>query len=240
MDETKIIEAAARSPVVEKTYDDALSPGLKELGKVGSDLIKTARLFLAPLQIAAAYQDRLERFLRELNERVPEERRIEVAAEIAGPALESMRYLDEQSALWKLFKELLFKASDRASVELVHPAFLQIIKQLTRDEAHLLFRLQKGEFQVVDTLDLNKETNRFENRTIELSAIPEDELEVKGAMSIYHAHLESLSLVEWPITRQDPIMENGVQLGVRRYSKISLTEFGRLFVAACVPPDYIE
>ncbi|HDV4014934.1 TPA: hypothetical protein RH283_004456, partial [Escherichia coli] len=118
MDNGEIVSKVIDSKVVENTYNDALSPGLKELGKVGVDLAKTARLLLAPLQIAATFQDRLERFLREMNERVPESRRIEVAPEISGPAIESMRFLDESNALWGLFKEILFKSADQKYVEL--------------------------------------------------------------------------------------------------------------------------
>ncbi len=137
MNELEVIGQVLESKVTAKAYDDVASPGFKELGKVGSDLVKTARLFLAPLQIAAAFQDRLERFLRELNERVPEERRIEVPPEISGPAIDSMRFLDENTALWEMFKELLVKSADRDSVGFVHPSFVHIVKQLTRDEAFM-------------------------------------------------------------------------------------------------------
>jgi len=44
-----------------KAYDDALSGPAQQLGKFGTDALKTARLILAPLQIAAAFQDRLEK-----------------------------------------------------------------------------------------------------------------------------------------------------------------------------------
>lgn len=237
MNEVEVVGKALESKVAEKVYDDTASPGFKELGKVGADVVKTARLLLAPLQIAATFQDRFERFLRELNERVPEARRIEVAPEISGPALESMRYLDEKSVLWDLFKEILFKASDQDLVGLVHPSFIQIVKQLTRDEAHILFRLKDTDFKVVDRMDLNRASNRFENLKVESSTIPEGELINPGAVNIYYSHLDSLSLVQWPITKQDPIMAGGTQTGIRRYSTIQLTDFGRLFVSACSRPS---
>ncbi len=43
---------------INKLYDDALSPSVKQLGKLGEDAMKTARLILAPLQLTAAWQDR--------------------------------------------------------------------------------------------------------------------------------------------------------------------------------------
>jgi hypothetical protein len=236
MDGTDVIMKALDSKAVEKVYEDALSPGFKELGKVGSDLAKTARLLLAPFQIAASFQDRLERFLRELNERVPEERRVEVAAEISGPALDSMRYIEETSALWDLFKEILFKASDKEGAMLVHPSFVHIIKQLTRDEAFILFKLKDGDFKVVDQQDLNA-NNQFVNHRELSSTIPKAELLCPEAWDIYYAHLESLSLISWPVTKQTPILEQGRQTANKRDSVVSLTNFGKLFVAACTPPN---
>jgi hypothetical protein len=240
VNEIEIAGKVLESKVVEKVYDDAASPGFRELGKVGVDVVKTARLILAPLQIAATFQDRFERFLRELNERVPEDRRIEVVPEIAGPALESMRYLNEGSALWDMFREILFKASDKNFTELVHPAFVQIVRQLTRDEAYMLYKLKSTNFQIVDRMDLNRTLNRFDNLKIESSTIPESELLIPSSMNVYYAHLQSLSLVQWPVTKQDPIMMGNTQTGIRRHSTIELTDFGRLFVSACLPPNGID
>ncbi|GHU11854.1 hypothetical protein FACS1894185_5750 [Betaproteobacteria bacterium] len=237
------IEAAGKvlaTKVVEKTYDDAVSPGFKELGKVSADLVKTARLILAPLQIAATFQDRFERFLQKQKDRIPEARQIEVVPEVSGPALESMRYLDEESALWGMFEEILLKASDKELVGLVHPAFVQIIKQLTRDEAFILYKLKNSDFNIVDRMDLNNSLNRFENLVVESSTIPNRELLNPDSVNVYYAHLESLSLVTWPITKHDPIIVSNTQTGIRRHSTMQLTDFGRLFVSACIPPSGIE
>ncbi|CNI25293.1 Abi-alpha family protein [Yersinia intermedia] len=236
MDNGEIVSKVIDSKVVENAYNDSLSPGLKELSKVGVDLAKTARLLLAPLQIAATFQDRLERFLFEMNERVPESRRIEVAPEISGPAIESMRFLDESNTLWGLFKEVLFKSADEKYVDLVHPSFVQIIKQLTRDEAYLLIKLEVDSFYIIDIMDYNSQLNKFLNKKTISSTIPSNELLSPDSMNIYYPHLESLSLITWPVTKQEPLYSNGIQIGVRRYSQIHLTDFGRLFVSACLPP----
>lgn len=231
-----VVKAALESKVTEKAYDDVLSPGLKEIGKLGQSTAKTARLLLAPLQIAATFQDRFEQFLEKLGNRVPEERRLDVAPEISGPAIEAMRYIDDGTALWEMFSELLIKSADRDFVALVHPSFVHIVKQLTRDEALLLEKLRTQDFKITDTMSLNRIANRFENRIIENSTIPKHELMNPDAIDIYYSHLESLSLVRWPVTKQDPIMQGGVQAGIRRHSTIHLTEFGRLFVQACTTP----
>lgn len=234
-DISEVAGKALESKVIEKAYDDGVSPAFKELGKIGADLAKTARLILAPFQLTASFQDRLEAFLRNLNARVQEENRVSIPAEIAGPAFESMRYLEEESTLWKMFEELLIKSADKNSIYVAHPSFVHIIKQLTRDEAYILYKLTQSDFEITDTLDLNKALNRFENLKVERSTIPESELISPASVSIYYAHLESLSLVSWPVLKQDPIHAGGTQTGIRRHSKIQLTEFGKLFVKACMP-----
>src|SRR5947208_2257652 len=52
------IEKLLPVKVVENLYDDVASAPAKEVSKVAVDLVKTARLFLAPIQLAAAFQDR--------------------------------------------------------------------------------------------------------------------------------------------------------------------------------------
>jgi len=222
--------------VIEKAYDDAVSPAAREAGKVAADIVRTARLLLAPFQLAAAFQDRFERVIERIRTRVPEEKQVAPPGEVIGPAVRQMQYLDEENPLWKMFEELLTRAVDADSTERVHPSFAHLIAQLSRDEAVILYKLRGDKaFSVVDTMDYHKGTNRFFNRKFEHSTIPTQDLQHSRQMDMYYSHLESLNLVTWPIERQEPIMQGLEQTGVRRYSTMRLTEFGRLFVSVCVP-----
>jgi hypothetical protein len=225
-----------------KVYDDALSGPAKEIGKLGTDVVKTARLLLAPLQYGAAYQDRLERACERISKRVPEERRIEPPLEIVGPALDRLQYLRENSELWDMFEEVLTKSVDTEAQANIHPAFSHIISSLSRDEAWMLFRLRDNSFAVVDYLDYNRAENKFTNRVIEKSELPNNELFLPDQMDLFYSHLESLNLVAWPVEKQDPVfvVPNGLQTGLRRHSKVMLTEFGKLFVKACIPTEGFE
>ena len=71
----------------------------------------------------------------------------------------------------------------------------------------------------------------------EQNTLPTTELHAPNRIDLYYSHLESLSLVTWPVDRQDPILNNGVQTGIRRFSTLKLTDFGRLFVEACIPAE---
>lgn len=230
------IEKLLPANVIEKAYDDTVSPAARELSKIAVDIVKTGRLLLAPFQLTAALQERLERAIERIAKRVPEDRRIEAPAEIVGPSLEQMKYLDETNPLWQMFEELLTQSVDAAKIAKVHPSFAQLIMQLSRDEAVLLSGLRKHKFAVVDTLDYIKKENRFENRTVESSDIPESDLWGPDRITLYSSHLISLNLIEWPVEKQEPILDSsGSQTGIRRHSAMQLSEFGRLFVDACIP-----
>jgi Abortive infection alpha len=159
-----------------KVYDDALSGPAKEIGKLGTDVVKTTRFLLAGLQYLAAYQDRLERACERISKRVPDERRVEAPLEIVGPTLEKLQYAREGSELWDMFEEILTKSVDSASQASIHPSFSHIISLLGRDEAWILYRLRDKNFEVVDYLDYDKGENKFKNRVIEKSMLPNDEL----------------------------------------------------------------
>ncbi|HEX4226405.1 MAG TPA: DUF4393 domain-containing protein, partial [Pseudonocardiaceae bacterium] len=65
-------------------------------------------------------------------------------ANVAVPALQGLSYTFEEPSLKQLYLNLLTTASDDRTSELAHPAFADIIKQLTPVEAVLLGR-QLGE-----------------------------------------------------------------------------------------------
>jgi Abortive infection alpha len=234
----KLLEMIPKE-TIEKAYEDALSGPAKEVGKLATDVAKTARLILAPLQITATYQDRFEAMLRRIRDRVPEERQIEAPPELVGPTVEHMRYVDDRSELWKMYEELLTQSLDSGTVDNVHPSFALIISQLSRDEAMILYRLRGGqEFDVEDTLDLDQAARRFVNRHVTRSDLPLSDLHLPDKLDLYYAHLESLSLVTWPVINQEPIRDAAnIQTGIRRQSKLMLTDFGKLFVAACIPEN---
>jgi hypothetical protein len=229
------IGEALNSKAVEKAYDDAGSKPAKQLGKFAEDALKTIRLLSFPIQIASALQDKFEKTLKRAVDKVPQERLIPPQLHILGPIYENIKYMDDNSILYELFEELLARSIDSERIGEAHPSFFHIIAQLSHDEAIILLELKKDEFEVVDTLDLDREKDLWANRKIEKTTIPEEKLLFPTNFEMHILHLVSLSLVQWPVTKQDPIKDGDRQIGVRRYSNIQLTEFGKFFVNACVP-----
>ncbi len=235
--ELEVIKEALDSKVVEKIYDDGLAGATSQIGKLGEDLVKTARLLLFPIQILGSFQDRLENILKRIKNKLPSENIKEADPKIVGPSLESLKYIPEDDILFESFIKLITKSMDKDHYNEAHPAFPRLLEQISSDEAILLYELKNKEFNVVDTMDLDKSMNQFYNRKLVSSEIPKEKLEAPDQIEIYYNHLESLGLVSWPVNRQVPIITNGTQTGVTRYSKWLLTLFGKAFSSVCIPDE---
>jgi hypothetical protein len=196
----------ASSPAVTKGYDDLLSAPLQESGKVLTDMVKAFRLFTAPLQLLALAQDRLAIFCDSIRKAVPEERQIEAAPSIAIPVLLALRQTEDESPLIDLYLNLLRRAIDRDRVQEAHPAFAKLIEQMSPDEAVFM-----GAFALENNLCLNRHVTQH-------NSAPFDQLAFPDLINLYASHLHSLGLVKVGGSFAD------------------VTDFGMLFVKACVPP----
>ena len=229
---------ALNSNVAEKAYDDAISKAAKQFGAFGGDFFKAARLVLFPIQIAAAMQDKLERTLEHVCDKVPPERRTTPPPlQIFGPIFENIKYMDDNSVLYELFEELLARSIDSERIVEAHPAFIHIISQLSHDEAIILLELRNNDFDLVEFFDIDRETNHVINRIVEECTLPKKGLQFPDTFEIGLDHLESLGLILMPKIKKDIIREEYLHVGSKLHMKIHLTGLGEFFVNACVPED---
>ncbi|CAA0156056.1 conserved hypothetical protein [Tenacibaculum maritimum] len=227
----------------EKIYDDALSPAMKQIGKALEGVAKTSRFLLAPFDYLAAQHSRWERYLEKVAAKVPEENLTEGHPQIVIPTLEGLSLSYENTLLSELFVSLLANSIDNRKQNLAHPAFPNIISQLSHDEAVILFYLKKKNWIVKQKSDLDNEAQRFINEETTYEEFPLDKLLYPENIWVYMNHLNSLNIAgTWQVENQSPIIEDatGKQIGVNIISERKLTEFGQLFVESCVPDDFNE
>jgi hypothetical protein len=127
----------------------------------------------------------------------------------------------------KYYFNMLVKLVDKTTDFL--RSYIVIFNELEKDEIVLLKELKGKELNIVDTMDLDKANNKFVNLVIIESDLNEIAFEFTENERLYIDHLISRNLIEWPVYKQDPLIENGVQKGIKRYSKICLTSFGTKF-----------
>ncbi|MGN6439061.1 MAG: DUF4393 domain-containing protein [Agriterribacter sp.] len=226
---------------LDKVYEDALSPAMKQIGKSLESVAKTSRFLLAPFEYLAAQHDRWERHLKKVSEKVPEENLIEGQPQIVIPTLEGLSLAQENSLLSELFINLLANSIDKTKQDLAHPAFPNIIKQISHDEAIILYYLKKKSFTLKQQSDWVEEKKLFFNRRTVFDEFPLDKLNFPEHIWLYMSHLHSLNLAgTYQIGNQDIIRdaETHIQTGVYINSERRLDEFGELFVVACVPDEF--
>jgi len=192
---TAIATEVAKQIPVKDAYDDAIKPAAKQVGNLIEDLTKVILLGLAPVQFVAALQDRYRAFLDTAVRRIPEADRVSPPPQILGPVLEGIKYEPEDSPISEMFSQLLSSSMDRGRVQNAHPAFSQIVRQLSQDEAILLnsmWRLLKDEgrsYRQQFTQDFDSSARTFSNTTMEIDEVPRDNLMFPENVEFYGQHL---------------------------------------------------
>lgn len=127
-------------------YEDMLQPATTELGKSLLTISKTVNMALAPLSgLVWGYEkiaNYLETRMAEKLKNVPEENIITPDLSLAGPIIESMRYTAHKEELREMFANLLATAMIKDKAIDAHPSFVEIIRQLTPDEAKIIKQIQ--------------------------------------------------------------------------------------------------
>jgi hypothetical protein len=122
-----------------QVYSDLISPSAKLVGGTLEDI---TRLLVRPVQAAIAGAnhvfDQIALSVAERLDSIPPGRRIQPAANIAGPAMEAARFAASNPTLREMYAKLLATAMDADTARYAHPAFVDIISQLTPDEARLV------------------------------------------------------------------------------------------------------
>jgi hypothetical protein len=150
-DESKIRDAgdAARG-ILEATpiYQDALQPAAKQVGKALETVGKTVNVALAPIgALIWGYEKIRDWLVPALEARLaatPPARIITPSPTVAGPAIEALRFAGHEESLRDLYANLLATAMDADTAHTAHPAFVEILAQLTPDEARLLAHIAEA------------------------------------------------------------------------------------------------
>lgn len=93
------------------------------------------------------FKYKIECFEEDLRKRIvtiPEDDICEPPLMIAGPTLEALKYTYDEQELREMFINLLASSMNRSRVQVAHPAFVEIIRQLSSLDAKFLnlFRLR--------------------------------------------------------------------------------------------------
>jgi hypothetical protein len=155
-----IADIATAIVPVKQVYEDALQPAARQVGKNLETVTKVITLALAPLaMIIWGYEkirDYLEPALAERLKYVPPDRITTPSPNVAGPAIEALRFTAHNDTLREMYANLLATAMDSSVAASAHPSFVEVLKQLTSDEVKIMELFVSRPTCPVVTLRANK------------------------------------------------------------------------------------
>jgi hypothetical protein len=265
-EENKIKDTAeAIKGVVEAVpiYQDLAQPAVQEVGKGLHTISKTIHVALAPISALVWGYDQIKDFVStrvaEKLKNIDETKITTPNPTVAGPALEALRYTGHQESLRELYANLLASSLNVDSAKNVHPAFVDMIKNMTSDEAKIMtFMATRVDYPLINTKAVLKNDNGFIYKLFHVSLIGKDSgCEHPHFAPNYLDNLCRMKLLEIPQEMYlvgdhlyDPIISHKqVQEDKKRWEtneniarydiekcKVTITGFGKQFARACILP----
>lgn len=234
------------SKTVESAYDDVASPLLKELSKIGVDVVKTFRLATLPFQYGAYFQDRLTRHFSEALNRVPSEYRVAPVESVVLQISEKLRFQEDNAIITEMYIALLECAFDKRRFGQAHPAFANLVAQLSSDEAVLIDHLSGtgakiyigkkpvSWAQTSGEIDAHLSEGTLEAINLKWGYfINPDVLAEPSYLQLYIEHLVSLGIVVYDNDRPLGLAQSFDLLSGEPSWAVRLSAFGTLFHQAC-------
>ena len=128
--------------IIGKAYDDVAHPTTHAVGQIISFVPRTVKVWLGKWEkwiLNGEYAIKeTEKLLEEKLKNVPEEKIVEPEPYVAVPAIQQLSYSIDNPDLREMYANLLAASMNSDTKWNVHPSFVDIIRQLTPDEAKLL------------------------------------------------------------------------------------------------------
>ncbi|WP_286405323.1 DUF4393 domain-containing protein [Myroides marinus] len=147
-------------------YQDTLQPAAKEVGKSLAIVAKTVNIALAPVKAIVWGYEQIEEYVTnrvsEKLRNIPNKNITTPPLQVAGPTIEALRYVGHDPNLRELYANLLANAMDKDTIHKAHPGFVEILKNLSSDEANLLKAFVTSyRFPLIDLISTEKNSSYY-------------------------------------------------------------------------------
>lgn len=245
--------------VAVELYKDVVRPMAKPVGEILGFLPRSIKLALSGWEKWLINGEETIKLtaesVKEKIKDVPEEKLVEPEPHVAIPAMQQLSYCVNNEELRELYANLLVSSMNVDKKWQVHPAFVDIIKQLTPDEAKFIRNLQPFVSHYNALVDVRIEYDqKGSGKTIisNFTNVGLDKIDCPQNIGSYIDNLERLKLICIPptmsLTNKDLyeplkthyLLTNSLpkQLGPNQnigydYKVFNLTNFGFDFVNIC-------
>ncbi|MEQ4666426.1 DUF4393 domain-containing protein [Providencia huaxiensis] len=240
--------------------DEAKNKAGDEIGKTLVTLTKAINVALTPVSLTIFGYEKIKDFvnitLKEKLKQVPKENIVPPKGNIVGPALDNLKYLEDtpdELLLKNMYANLIANSINKDTKDIIHPAFVDIIKQLDSNDVSLLEALKAQE--LIGFITLKEKGINFESGTVtHIKYLLNNKLNATVGYNIKNINscLENLERLKIIIinhgdyfiddTTYNEIRTEGtykkfkLNLGenlVEEKSSIDITTFGKRFLEVC-------
>lgn len=128
--------------VTPEIYKDIAKPAAQEVGNVAG---RTVKALLSPIRGMLWGWEKIEEMIEESIqkrlENIPNQHRKTPEPEIAVPAIEALRYTAQNETLREMYLNLIGNSMDDRKSKVVHPSFVELIKQMNSLDAKLFDKI---------------------------------------------------------------------------------------------------
>lgn len=126
---------------VPELYEDGFKPAVKESGKSFSLIPRAINAALEPLQVWILKKEynieKTKKLLEEELKNIPPDKIVPPEPYVAVPAMQAISYSMDSEELRSMYASLLAKSMNEDTKEKVHPSFVDIIKQMSPNDANI-------------------------------------------------------------------------------------------------------
>lgn len=141
-------------------YEDALQPTVQEVGKFAARIPRAINAAFSGLDkwiLNKEYAiDETKKLLEKKLENVDPDKIVEPEAYVAVPAIQAISYSMNSEELRNLYANLLAKAMNSDTKDLVHPSFVDMIKQMSPTDALIFSKIITNPIRPLISIMINK------------------------------------------------------------------------------------
>lgn len=180
-------------------YEDALQPTTQESGEVLALIPRTIKAALLPLRQWIAEREyklaEVEKLLAKKLEHVGEDKIVTPEAYVAVPAIQAISYSMDSKELRNLYANLLAKAMNSDTKDMVHPSFVEIIKQMSPTDIRVYEEIAINKtFQVANIYCCKYENNQDSSKFASTLETPIEKLGFEGVTHITYFSPEMVKI----------------------------------------------
>jgi hypothetical protein len=256
-----MVKLLSEAGLIKAVYEDGLQPGLRQIGKALGTVLGFLNTILGPVQLwnekgKIYFARSLDNYIKKMEE-IPVEKIIEIMPDMGVPLLQKLSYVTDQT-LSSLFTELLVSASVVDRAYSAHPSFVNVISNLSPDEAKLLVSISEQWYDTIPFIGIKYRTKEgYESFNDRLTGLETKcELLFPGNVQVYLENLVGLGILicddvhRLIDTKYEPLMAlymdriekehqtiltggyyEGIIIGKGFYRT---TQYGHLFFRSCI------